>query len=59
MPHVVVLLEVVAQREVKKRPTESSELHAGREAALHDGEIAGTEVLIELVDVCPDLKTGM
>src|SRR5450432_1609934 len=51
MPHVVVLLEVVAQREIEEQSTEGGELHAGRQAALHDREIAGTEVLIELVDV--------
>ncbi len=44
------LLEVVLEREVEERPAVGGELHRGRQAALHDGEVAGREVLVEVVD---------
>src|SRR5262245_57972206 len=39
--HVEVLLEVIAQREIEERRPERRQLHRGREASLHDGEMGG------------------
>ncbi len=50
------LLEVVAQRRVQERPAVRRQLHGGRQAALHHGQVAGGEVAIELVDVRHDLE---
>jgi hypothetical protein len=38
---VEVLLEVVGQRHVDERAPVGGELHAGRQAALHDRHVAG------------------
>ena len=43
-----VLLEVVLEREVEERRSGRRELHAGREAALHEGQIAGGEMAVEV-----------
>ena len=40
MADVVLLLEVVGEREVDEGPPPSRELHGGGEAALYDGHIA-------------------
>ncbi len=56
MPHVEVLLEVVAQWEVEEWPPAGRQLHAGGEPALDDGEVARSEVPVELVDVRADLE---
>ena len=48
---VEVLLEVVAQREVEEGPAVSGQLHGRRQAALHDREVAGGQVSVELVHV--------
>src|SRR5215212_11786810 len=54
--HVEVLLEVVAQREVEERPPAGGQLHRCGQAALDDRQVAGREVLIEVVDVCAHLE---
>ena len=48
---VEVLLEVVAQRDVDERAAVGGELHARRQAALHDRQVARREVAVELGDV--------
>ena len=53
---VEVLLEVVAQREVEERPLLRGQLHRGRQAALHDRQVAGGQVPVEVVDVGHDLE---
>ena len=55
VPHVEVLLEVVAQREVEERPPGGRELHRRRQAALDDGEVAGGEVPVQVRHERPDL----
>ena len=55
VPHVAVLLEVVAQREVEERPPGGGELHRRREAALDDREVAGGEVAVQVRHERPDL----
>ena len=45
---VEVLLEVVLQRHVDERPPVGGELHARREPALHDRQIARREVTVEV-----------
>ncbi len=57
--HVEVLLEVVAEREVQERPPAGGQLHRGGQAALDDGEVAGGQVAVELVDVGPDFQPVM
>ena len=52
-----VLLEVVLEREVEERPAVGGQLHRGRQAALHDGEVAGGQVPVEVVDVADDLES--
>jgi hypothetical protein len=52
---VEVLLEVVAQREVQERPPVRRQLHAGRQSPLHDREVAGGQVPVELRDERADL----
>ena len=54
--NVEVLLEVVAQREVQERPPVRRQLHAGGQAALHDREVAGGQVPVELRDERADLQ---
>ena len=44
VPHVPVLLEVVAQRHVEEGPSRRGQLHAGREPALHHGHVARREL---------------
>src|SRR5687767_3332761 len=44
---MVVLLEVMAQREVQERPLIRCQLHRGGEAALNDCEITSREVAIK------------
>ena len=46
-----VLLEVVAEREVEERPPVRRQFHRGGQSALDDGEVAGGEMPVELVDV--------
>ena len=59
MADVEVLLEVVAQREDQERALVGGQLHRGGQAALDDGEVAGGEVLVEVVHVGADLEPGM
>ena len=56
---VEVLLEVVAERDVEERPPCGGQLHASRQASLHDGQIAGGEVSIRLVDEAVHLQAVM
>ena len=53
-----VLLEVVAQREVQERPARGGELHRGRQPALHDRQVAGREVPVQVGDEGTDLHPG-
>src|SRR3954471_25239 len=53
---VEVLLEAVAKREVEERSPVGGQLHRGGESALNDGEVAGGEVAVEVVDVGADLE---
>src|SRR4029450_8542636 len=55
---VEVLLEVVGQGEVQERPPGRGQLHAGGEAALDHGQVAGGQVPVEPVDVGVDLPAG-
>ena len=50
---VEVLLEVVAQGDVEERAAVGGELHAGRQPALHDGDIAGREMAVQVGDEAP------
>lgn len=54
---VELLLEVVLKREVHEWALGCGELHAGGEAALDDGEVAGCEMAVELGDVGAHLDT--
>ena len=56
MADVKVLLEVVAQREVDEGPLVRGQLHRRREASLHNGEVAGGEVAVEVVHVGDHLQ---
>jgi hypothetical protein len=56
MPHVEVLLEVVAEWEVEEGPAVGGELHCRGEASLDDRQVAGGEVLVQVVDVGSDLE---
>ena len=47
---------MVAQREGEERPAGRDQLHRRRQAALHDGDVAGREVAVELVDVAAHLE---
>src|SRR5215208_3880283 len=53
---VDVLLEVAGEREREERPARGGQLHAGREAALDDGDVARGEVAREPVDVAVELE---
>jgi hypothetical protein len=53
---VVVLLEVLAQREAEERSSGGGELHRGREAAVADREVAGSEMAIQTMDVAVNLE---
>ena len=48
--HVEVLLEVVLERHVEERPLRRGQLHAGREPALHDGDVARRQGEVEVGD---------
>src|SRR3954449_11944063 len=54
---VEVLLEAVAKREVEERSPVGGQLHRGGESALNDGEVAGGEVAVEIVDVGAHLES--
>ena len=54
-----VLLEVMAQRNVEERPASGCQLHAGRQAALHNRQIAGGKVPVEVVDVAAHFEAFM
>ena len=56
VPHVEVLLEVVPEREEEERASVRGQLHRRREPALDDGEVAGGQVPIQVVDVRADLE---
>ena len=56
VPHVGVLLEVVAEREVEERPAVGGQLHRRGQASLHDGEVAGGQVPVEVGHEGPDLQ---
>ena len=56
MAHVQVLLEVPAQGEVDERRPGGGELHARRQAALRDRDVAGGEVAREAIDVGDELE---
>ena len=56
VPDVEVLLEVVPQRHVQERPPVRGQLHRRRQAALHDREVAGGQVPVEVVHVGVDLE---
>ena len=51
-----VLLEVVTEREVDKRPAVGGEFHRGGQPALDDREVAGGQMLVQVVDVGRDLE---
>ena len=46
--HVEVLLEMVPEREIEERRSRRRQLHAGGEAALHERQIAGGEMPVEV-----------
>src|SRR5690242_21654906 len=48
MHHMKVLFEMVPERKIQKWRPGSSELHAGRQASLYEGNITGGEVAIEV-----------
>ena len=52
---VQLLLEVALEREVEERPPRRDELHRRRQPALHDGDVAGVEPAVEVVDVAVQL----
>ena len=56
MADVEVLLEVVAEREVDERPAVRGQLHRGGQPALDDGQVAGGEMAVEVVDIADDLE---
>src|SRR5713226_6193142 len=56
VPDVEVLLEVVAEREIQKRPPVRGELHRRGEPALDHRNVTRREMAIELVNVCTDLE---
>ena len=45
---MIVLLEMVAQREVQKRCGRRGEFHAGRQTALDECKIAGRQMAVEI-----------
>ena len=48
VPHVHLLLEVVAERDVQERPTRRGELHRGAQPALDHGHVARGVVQVEV-----------
>jgi len=46
-----LLLEVVLEREVQKRPPVGGQLHRGRETALHHGEVTGGQLTVQVVHI--------
>jgi len=53
---VDVLLEVMPEREIEERPRVGGGSIELVRAALNDGEVAGRQVAIEVVDVRDDLR---
>src|SRR5207248_6565233 len=53
---VEVLLEVMLQREIEKRPAARGQLHRGGQPTLDDREVARHKVAVEIVHVRPDLE---
>src|SRR5215211_1441368 len=53
---VEVLLEVMPEREIEERTSVRGQLHAGREAALDDGEVAGGQVPVQVGHVAAYLE---
>ena len=56
VPHVEVLLEVVAQRHVQERPPAGGQLHRGGQPALHDGQVARGQVPVQVGHVAAHLE---
>ena len=57
MVNMEVLLKVMTKRKVDERPPARRELHARREAALHDCKVADRKVAIELMHIGANLHT--
>lgn len=55
--HVNALLKVAFQREIDERTPQRRELESCRTAPLHDGQVAGRQVLIESVNIAHSLNT--
>ena len=51
-----LLLEVISEREVQKRPARRRELHRRGQPTLDDRQVAAREVPIEIVDVAANLE---
>jgi hypothetical protein len=59
VPHVPVLLEVMPQRHVEKRPAVRGQGHRRGEPAVGDGQIAPGEETVQPIDVPADLQPVM
>lgn len=53
---VEALLEVAGEGEGEERPAVGGQLHGGGETALHDGEVAGGQVPVEVGHEADDLE---
>ena len=58
MGDVEVLLEMVLEREVEEGRSGRGQLHAGRETALHQRQIAGRQMPVEIRHESAHLDTG-